>query len=478
MLSTLRTRLFLTYAVIIGVVLCVVGTGLLVFIIRNPAVDRQVYARLDQAADAIVRLEVLQSPTQKRLSETITRIADQQDVRVLILSSAGEIFRDSQSEGVIRFRPQILKSIQSQRGIAFDEAKNPWLYVWRPINSEVFFVLAVPRLNRVSLLFTQRIQEILRDDLLPPLLKAGGIALFLSLVLAFWISQWVAAPLRKMAEAADRTASGSYPKVPAEGPQEVRTLARAFNAMAERVTASQQSQKDFVANVSHELKTPLTSIQGFAQAISDGTAGSPERVAQAAGVIQSETGRMHRLVLDLLDLSRLEAGILVMERSPVDMDSLLQHIIDRFAPQAAAAGVHLDYQRRSLPTLVGDGDRLMQVFTNLVDNAIKNTPEGGSVSFEAIPVETAVNVVVADSGLGISPGEIDRIFERFYQVDKSRSGGQGRGTGLGLSIAKEIVLAHGGTLTVESQTGQGCVFVVKIPIGSLDDTTVTKYRKT
>jgi signal transduction histidine kinase len=234
--------------------------------------------------------------------------------------------------------------------------------------------------------------------------------------------------------------------------------------MSQRVQASQQSQREFVANVSHELKTPLTSIQGFAQAVLDGAAQTPEALQQAAGVIYNEASRMNRLVMDLLSLARLEAGTADLQSAPVNMDLLLRGVVEKFTPQAQAAQVDLREDIHDVPGLIGDGDRLAQVFTNLVDNAIKFTPPGGQVTVTAQPEDGWVTVRVVDSGPGIAPEDQARIFERFYQVDKSRRGGTGRGVGLGLAIAQQIVLAHHGKIWVESQSGQGSCFMVKLPL--------------
>ena len=144
-----------------------------------------------------------------------------------------------------------------------------------------------------------------------------------------------------------------------------------------------KSQRDFVANVSHELKTPLTSVQGFAQAILDGTADTPESHQQAARVIYNEAGSMHRMVLDLLDLARLDAGTLELQCAPVDLPALLNNIAEKFSPQAHAAGVSIQVESAALPAVMGDGDRLAQVFSNLVDNALKHTPAGGTITLRA-----------------------------------------------------------------------------------------------
>ena len=268
--------------------------------------------------------------------------------------------------------------------------------------------------------------------------------------------------------AASRLLTSSKP-IPLEGPAEVKELGKAFNEMVHRVQASQQSQRDFVANVSHELKTPLTSIQGFAQAILDGAVPNEQSLHQAAQVIYDESSRMHRMVVELLDLARLDSGIAEIERLPVNLNTLLQAIYEKFQPIAQQAQVTLRLHLGVLPEIQGDGDRLAQVFTNLVDNAIKFTPPGGTVTLSSQVTDDCVYLSVEDGGPGIPAGERERIFERFYQTDKSRRGDRTRGVGLGLAIAREIIQAHGGAISIgepaaSKSSAYGSVFVVKIPL--------------
>jgi signal transduction histidine kinase len=312
--------------------------------------------------------------------------------------------------------------------------------------------------------------------MLTPLLRAGGIALALALVMAYLMSRWVVAPLHQMAAAAEAVAEGESKQVELSGPREVQAFGAAFNRMTEKVHTSQQSQRDFVANVSHELKTPLTSIQGFAQAILDGTVASKESLEKSARIIYNEAGRMHRLVVDLLELAKLDAGTANLAREPLNIGALLEQVGERFTPLAAQAKVNLKVEISHLPTVIGDGDRLAQVFTNLVDNAIKHTPEKGEVEMKARQVGDQIEVVVADSGPGIPPEELSRIFERFYQLDKSRRGGEGRSAGLGLAIAEEIVHAHGGRIRVSSKSGEGSLFGVMLPVVRSDDSTAAMRR--
>jgi signal transduction histidine kinase len=309
------------------------------------------------------------------------------------------------------------------------------------------------------------ILAILTDELLPPLLEGGGIALLLSLILAFVIARWVADPLQQLINVARAFPQGAAVPVDARGPHEVRELTQVFNAMMTRVQASQKSQRDFVANVSHELKTPLTSIQGFAQAMMDGTVDTPETRKQAAQVIYNEAGRMHRMALDLLDLARLDAGLVNLQMSPVDIRALLEGIIAKFAPMASTAGVVLSANyAHDLPPLLGDGDRLAQVFSNLVDNALKFAPEGGSILLRAVRDGDEVQVVVDDTGRGIPKEDVQHIFDRFYQADSARAGGQQHGAGLGLAIVREIIAAHGGRISVRSTLGRGTAFIVRLPL--------------
>ena len=187
---------------------------------------------------------------------------------------------------------------------------------------------------------------------------------------------------------------------------------------------------------------------------------------------------MHRMVLDLLDLARLEAGTADLKMSPLDVPALLNATADKFAPQAQQAAVTLRVDvPTDLPVLIGDGDRLAQVFTNLVDNALKFTPPGGQVILRAIPASGAMKFEVQDTGQGVPPEALVRIFDRFYQVDPSRPGGEKHGAGLGLSIVQEIVQAHGGRIGVRSQVGRGTTFELSLPLSQAAATTLMRRKK-
>jgi len=463
-MSSLQTRLWFTYALIVGVVLCVVSLGLIVYLLQNPLIDRQAYLNLERVVETIwIRPELLEA-LQQHPVETVGRIDDNSSVRVMIFSADGSLVADSRMQTATVFGSLVRRSLERARGVVRDRQGTAWLHVTRDLPNGNYLLLAVPRVGSSNLLTNQRLGEIFRDDLLPYLARAGGIALLVALGLAYLMARWVAAPLQRIAAATQNVADGRYQELPLEGPKEVQELAQAFNEMVGRVQASQQSQRDLVANVSHELKTPLTSIKGFAQAILDGTVDSPLRLKEAADVIHSEAERMLRLVLDLLDLARFDAGTVKIEHEAVDLAGLLRDVAERFSALSEPSKIELEVQIGSELQVLGDPERLAQVFDNLLDNALKFTPVGGKVWLEARREGTEALISVRDSGAGIPPDELPRIFERFYQTDKSRRGGHGRGVGLGLAIAREIVTTHAGSLTAGSNSPQGSIFVVKLPL--------------
>jgi len=225
-------------------------------------------------------------------------------------------------------------------------------------------------------------------------------------------------------------------------------------------------RKDFVANVSHELRTPLTSIKGYIEALIDGAKDDPEKFGEFLKIIQKHTDQLNILLYDLLQLSTIESGQYQWRHVAVSVSEMIEKAVHLLRPTAEKKRqtISIDCQA-DIGTVNGDADKLTQVLINLIDNAIKYTPEGGEISIQARPVENTVKFAVADTGIGIPPREIPRIFERFYRVDRARSRAMG-GTGLGLSIVKHIVEAHGGTVSVESEMGEGSRFVVSLPIRS------------
>jgi two-component system sensor histidine kinase ResE len=260
-----------------------------------------------------------------------------------------------------------------------------------------------------------------------------------------------------------------------ETSDEIGLLSKAFIAMAREVARSHRAMRDLLANVSHDLRTPLTSVQGFAGALVDGTLAGPEGAREAGRIIGEESERMRRLVEDLLYLGRIESGEIALDREPIDLADVARAAQSRFTFRAQETETHLRILADDYVAMIGDPHRLAQVLDNLLDNAFKHTPPGGTVSVVArrdvprmaanprMPRPPASAVLsVHNTGSVIPPEETDRVFERFYQLDKARAGRGGRG--LGLAIAREIVQAHQGRIEVESSVEQGTTFTLRFPL--------------
>lgn len=225
----------------------------------------------------------------------------------------------------------------------------------------------------------------------------------------------------------------------------------------------EQMRTDFVANVSHELRTPLTSIKGFVETLQDGAINDPESAKRFLKIMETETDRMVDLVKDLLELSRLEASDRSWDLTTVDLNIIAQNMADAYYQRAQALGIELSISAEDdLPLVKGDATLLRQVIANLLDNALKYTDAGGQVWVTFARDGNNAVLEVQDTGVGIQAKHLDRIFERFYRVDKGRCRQRG-GTGLGLAIVKHIVEKHGGTITIESEYGVGSTFTVTLP---------------
>jgi signal transduction histidine kinase len=287
----------------------------------------------------------------------------------------------------------------------------------------------------------------------------GIVAAVLALAMVQILAHGMTFPLREMVTAARAMARGDYGRrVTATSRDEVGELARAFNTMATELAEVDRMRRDLVANVAHELRTPIGALRAKLENLVDDV--EPlERATLEAMLRQIE--RLGSLVEQLLDLSRLESGTVPLERSNFMAATLLEHVVDEWRTQAEIRDVRLetDVDPRSL-VLHADEERLRQVVANLVANAVHHSPRGGRVVLRANRQDSVTRLEVTDEGPGIPPADAERVFERFYRLDQARSTREG-GSGLGLSIARWIVDLHGGTIRAETAEPHGCRMVVE-----------------
>ncbi|MXX80060.1 MAG: HAMP domain-containing histidine kinase [Chloroflexi bacterium] len=468
--STIRSRIYVTLVAI--VILTLVVVGLTTFLLLGGYQDRVDQSRLRELATAWGP-ELFSEEREGRTLERTLRsfetddrligsIVDELDVVVLGITSAGEVVRTYETGD--RFYGEQLDLdfealnrndvVEGQVTTADGERLS---YVLTGLGPQ-----AQQRQGDVCCIVVGLVggsRSAVLADLAPQMLIAGIVALVVASLVGFLVSRSIYRPIQRVAAASRSVARGQLQqRVDVGGSQEAQELATSFNQMTEEVERQQTALRDFLANVSHDLQTPLTSINGFSQALMDDVVKDDEQ-RNAYRIIEDESRRLLRLVEGLLDLSRIEAGQVRVESKPVNVSSLLEHVGDLFALRAQELDVRLTVavnDGAEVGDVLGDWDRLDQVLGNLVDNALRHTPPGGDVELSAtVESRSSVSIAVADTGVGIPEEAIPNLFDRYYKSD--RPGAQG-GTGLGLAIARELVRAQGGEIRVSSEQGVGTTF--------------------
>jgi signal transduction histidine kinase len=459
---SLRLRLFLTYGAVVLVTLLTVAFGLIILL--KGYADRISRERLELTTRPIqvqVNLLLSNNATQQELLDALQQQADNNRVYLLFVDSTGNLVKEIAPAqlGYITPRPASLPAaISGAETGRFRATDNKvYIFVAFPLTGQYAELAGV---DEVVLAVPRPAMLVVLGSLVWPFMLAAAIALVVSLLISLWLGRTIYRPLAGVKAAAQKIAQGDYSqRVPEEGPEEIKELAVSFNHMTGEVEQAQTRLRHFVADVSHELKSPLTSIQGFAQALLDGTAADEETQTRAIQIIQSESKRLKRQVDELLELSRMQSGQARLIKERVDINDILSRSIEIYAVQAGEKHVELRLHAKPRLTVMGDADRLEQVFNNLLDNAIKNSPPGAAVNITGSQGSDTVQITVSDSGPGIPADHLPHVFERFYQVPGVRTG-----VGLGLTIAREIVLAHGGTIEVSSPPCEGARFTVSLPL--------------
>ncbi len=340
------------------------------------------------------------------------------------------------------------------------------LFVCTPLNYNGQLIGAM-------LLTTPAIAQYFLQQANMAILLAGLIVAVLVIILSFLFARRLTSPLAALTLAAEQMKQGSYTQrvsVP-KTQDELGRLASTFNDMANTIEADvkelrhqEQARRDLTANIAHDLATPLTAIQGFSEALADGVITDTEGRQETAQRIGREVQRLRRLVKDIQQMSSLEAGTAQLDLAPLDMHSLVDETLNVIQPECEQMGISLQNEIASeTPAVMADSDRITQVLLNLLDNARRHTPKGGSIDIRTYSKDTMLYTQIHDTGVGIDAADLPHIFERFYQANRSRTGANG-GSGLGLAIVKAIITAHGGTIWAESNPGQGTTVIFTLPL--------------
>src|SRR3984893_9952241 len=464
--ASVRANLIAAFVAVIAFSL-LMASGTFAYLLREYQVDRERSRLEDVAGIYMVRVVRMarDGASLQQIAAQLDQSAGDASVRILLLDERGGVMHDTENDAFMGRmfalppnpgrRPNVSQSIEGDK---------------------VFTVASFPDLTlRIAVVSSEQSLTNAWWDTLPRLSMAALSALLVSIGIAWWLASTITRPIGQITRASEEMARGNLDPQLAlpETTDEVGRLSKAFTTMAHEVARSHQTMRDLLANVSHDLRTPLTSISGFAGALVDGTLSGSEGAKEAGRIIGEEAERMRRLVEDLLYLGRIESGDLALQRDTVDLAELARGAQARFLFRAQECGISFDVHAPEPVTILGDPHRIGQVLDNLVENAFKYTPPTGTVVVTATlegtrgpaarpnrPGRNAV-LTVHNTGSYIPPQEAGRVFERFYQVDKARAGSGGRG--LGLAIAREIAQAHGGRIDLQSTPQTGTRFTVAIP---------------
>jgi signal transduction histidine kinase len=450
---TLRGRLARTLGLTAGVSVAV--TALIAFGLVRRYADQSTMRELAAHADAVAReassIELGKAPALRRL-----------------LASSGDLIGLVGPRGAVRSEdPDVL-------GVAAAVDLAPML-AGRRIQGTVrtgagtFAYVALPARGPRGLnagILLARPVGLARDVWAPVVLRvllAGGLAVAAAVFVSGFVARAFTRPVRRVSDATADVAAGDLSqRVPVEGDDEIAELARRFNAMADALGEARRREHEFLASVSHELRTPITAIRGYAEAIADGAARQGEEMDDAVAVIRDEASRLERLVQDVIDLARLGAREFRLHPVEVDLAPTLRDAVKAHAPRAADAGVDLGVDVRDGLVATTDPGRVRQILENLLENALRVTPDGGAVRVAGAPERSGVSLEVSDTGPGINPADLPHVFERSYLWGVSR-GVREVGTGLGLAIVRELATALGGRLEVRSDPGRGTTFRLILP---------------
>jgi signal transduction histidine kinase len=470
-LFSFQTKLVLALTAVIVLAIFLAGA---VFVVETREERRQ--QALDRVAAASPRIYqralVALLPAQQRtesFNDAIDEIAREQDVRILLVSSDSMVIHDTADDLVgagIEFPSATPADIR--RGfIAWEPAGEFPQAGLTLVSASQRFMATSPELSFSIVLAveTDTLAAAWRD-VLPSLLLAAMVALIPAMLVAFALARQVAHPVRRLTAASEAMAGGDFDqRVEVERDDEVGRLAQSFSAMAQRVGQRDTQMRALLANVSHDLKTPMTSITGYAQALADGTAEDGDAV-RIGGVIRDEAAHVNQMLADLLYLGEIDAGQVLTQRGDMPLADLVERSLRHVTPAIEAKGIDVTLDLAPDTVLHDvDGDKLERALTNVLENAAKFTPQDGRIAVHgwredrAAPPE--VRCAVSNSGSSIAESDLPRVFDRFFRGDRARR--TASGNGLGLAIARELVELNGGVIEARNETPDGVTFTVSLP---------------
>lgn len=463
MKESIAFKLWLLIVILVSITLIVVGFSLHT-LLEDLYFDLQARAMVEQGRN--IEEIMRKADSREELSNLINTVGDFIDSHIMVVNTDGMVgicnpgmpmqpgmnFNCEEVEEVLR------GNVVIRRGKNFGFEKS-MLMAAVPVQEKGEVLAAIILFKPVDPI-TKAVNDFRR------LIFGTAIgAIILAIILSFFLARKITGPLLKINDFARRVAAGDFSgRIPVETGDEVGNLAKTFNYMSEELENAENLRRQFLSDVSHELRTPLSLLQGYAEALADDMAATEEERKEYLTVISDEAARINRIVDDLSDLNAMEAGKLTLNISEFSISDVLKNVVRTFKPAAEDKNIALDFKAPAgyIPPLRGDQGRIEQIFINLVSNAVNYTPAGGKVIVEVKYDGDHFLIKVSDTGEGISPHELPRIWERFYRVDKARTRKEG-GTGLGLAIVKNLVEAHGGTVTVSSKPGEGSTFTVTFP---------------
>ncbi|MFH5185788.1 sensor histidine kinase [Paenibacillus sp. TAB 01] len=447
------------FRIVITFIAIVILSGIVSFFLSGQLFKREATAQMldDLLQTGQTMIQLLKEPDLKKPELYLIRMANQQNLAVTVYDEIGGARKyDTLSRDRIRPIPDAtVKDVLS--GEIYYSANR-----LMPVSPEAAFIgLPFERDGQRYALFIQPNFEIRNKQLLLLPLAVLSIIIGIGSIMTFLLSRFIVHPITKLAEATNEMSKGNFDVlVPIRRSDELGQLAQSFNHMAGELRQLEQMRQDFISNVSHEIQSPLTSIRGFSEALKEPAIELQDRL-HYVDIIETESERLSRMVDNLLRLTTLESGQQPYPKELFDLDEELRKVV--IVNHLLLMQKRIEYDL-SLPKikLLGNKDQLFQIWTNLIHNSIKYTPQGGSIRIQIQKDGEYVQIRFSDSGIGIPLQDQPHIFERFYKVDKSRDRSVG-GNGLGLAIVKRIVDIHQGKIELESQPGKGTSITILLP---------------